>query len=196
MTPSIKSLPFAGAIVLGLAFSASLFGADPPPPDATAETPVELESEPGKLPRTVEEARGRARLLHEVLHGVLQVVHRDFFDPDDRDRIPSGSLEEVFEVVKELRGVELRWLGVNGRTMDADHEARDRFERAAVKALATGKEEFEALEGNRFRFAGSIQLHGTCLKCHVPNRRSLEDRFAGLVISMPVDIQRTAGEEE
>ena len=33
------------------------------------------------LPTGVEEARGRAQLLHESIHGTLQLVHRDFFEP-------------------------------------------------------------------------------------------------------------------
>jgi hypothetical protein len=30
------------------------------------------------LPATIEEARGRARWMHEGFHGALQVMHRDF----------------------------------------------------------------------------------------------------------------------
>lgn len=147
-------------------------------------------AEPGAAaenqPETAKEARGRARLLHEAIHGALQLTHRDFFDPDNRDRIPSATLEEMFDVMKETWGVELRWLGVNAKTMDVDHEPKNQFERDAVVALGDGKEEFERVEKGIFRYAGAIQLHNSCLKCHVPHRRSLEDRTAGLVISMPI----------
>jgi len=145
---------------------------------------------PPPLP-DVDEARGRARLLHETLHGALQIMHRDFFRPEDKTPIPSAALEDVFKVMAETWKVELHWLGVNARVMDAEHEARDDFEKDAVKVLATGAAEHEAVEADRYRFAGSIQLHNACLKCHVPNRTSLEDRFAGLVISMPV-LSKTA----
>ncbi len=144
------------------------------------DSPVAKEN----LPTTVEEARGRARLLHESISGSLQLMHRDYFDPDDRDRIPSATLEEMFEAMNESFGVKLRWLGVNARTMDVDHEPQDQFERDAVAVLAKGKDEFERMEGKDYRFAGAIQLHNTCLKCHVPNRRSMEDRTAGLLIRM------------
>ncbi len=136
------------------------------------------------LPATLEEARGRARLLHETIHGTLQVMHRDFFDPDDGDRIPSASLEDVFEELAQNRGVEIRWLGVNATTMDIDHEPRDDFERDAVSALSAGDEEFEAVEDGRYRRVGVIVLHNVCLKCHVPARTHLEDRAAGLAITM------------
>lgn len=132
------------------------------------------------------EARGRARLLHEVVRGALQVMHRDFFDPDDRDRIPSSSLEDIFEGVADSFGVELRWLGVNAKVMDVDHKAKDEFEKRAVAALAKGKREFESIEENTFRFVGAIRLHNACLKCHVPFRNSLETRIAGLAISIPI----------
>ncbi len=140
----------------------------------------------GKVPATVEEARGRARLLHETIHGTLQLVHRDFFDPDDRERIPSATLEEVFEDLAENRAVELHWLAVDGKTMNVDHKPRDAFEKKAVAALKSGKEEYEAVEDGRYRHAGAIVLHNVCLKCHVPNRKTLENRAAGLVISMPI----------
>ena len=136
-------------------------------------------------PATVTEARGRARLLHALIHGTLQVVHRDFFDPDQRDDIPSASMENVFDDLEENWGVTIRWLGVEGKTMSVDHKPKDAFERKAVDVLESGKEEYDAVEGNRYRYAGAIVLHNACLKCHVPNRTSLEDRTAGLVISMP-----------
>jgi len=137
-----------------------------------------------KAPATVEEARARARLLHETIHGSLQVVHRDFFDPDDRTNIPSKTMKDVFKVLSKDYGVDVRWLGVEGKTMDVDHHPQDDFERNAVAALKGGKDEFEAVEEGRYRHAGSVQLHNRCLKCHVPNRTSLGDRKAGLVISM------------
>ena len=133
---------------------------------------------------TVQEARSRARLLHETLHGTLQVMHRDFFDPDEMDKIPSASLEDVFKELARKQGVKAHWLGVDGQTMNIEHLPQDDFEREAVKAISSGKKEFEAVEGNRYRHAGAIVLHNVCLKCHVPNRSSLEDRAAGLVISM------------
>ena len=145
------------------------------------------------VPATVDEARGRARLLHETIHGSLQVVHRDFFDPDNRDRIPSATLKDVFAVLAASHGVEVRWLGVQGKTMDVDHRPKDEFERKAVAALDSGEQEFEAVEGDRYRHAGVIHLHNRCLKCHVPQRTNLEDRVAGLVISMRFGAKRESG---
>lgn len=136
-------------------------------------------------PDTEIEARGRARLLHEVIHGTLQVVHRDFFDPNGRDAIPSASLEEVFEDLEEEWDVRIRRLGVEGKTMSVDHKPKDDFERKAVEALQSGKLEYARVEEGRYRYAGPILLHNVCLKCHVPNRTTLENRTAGLAISMP-----------
>lgn len=49
------------------------------------------------VPATVAEARDRARLLHETIHGALQVMHRDYFRDDAKLTIPSKSLEDVFQ---------------------------------------------------------------------------------------------------
>ena len=157
----------------------------PPPGDRVATTGTEED-----LPTTVVEARGRARILHETVHGVLQVVHRDFFRDDQRLSIPSRSLEDVFKELERGSQVKMHWLVVNADAMNVDNAPRDDFEKDAVRALASGKQEFEAFEGNVYRFAGSIRLASQCLKCHVPHRTSTEDRAAGLVISMPLRAAR------
>lgn len=138
------------------------------------------------LPTTIGEARCRARVLHETIHGALQVVHRDFFDPNQRLSIPSRSLQDVFKELERRFQVKVRWLVVNADAMNVDNKPRDGFERDAVKAIATGKHEYEAVEGDVFRFAGSIRLPSQCLRCHAPRRTSTEDRAAGLLIAMPL----------
>ena len=135
---------------------------------------------------TMEEARARARLLHETIHGALQVMHRDFFHEDEKLRIPSRSLEDVFVELTRSHNVELRWLAVNTDAMNIDHNPKTEFEKYAVKALSSGEEEFELGANNIYRFAGTIRLSSVCLKCHVPNRTSTKDRAAALVISMPL----------
>jgi hypothetical protein len=148
------------------------------------EAPAKAKEESGLVPATVVEARGRAKLLHETIHGVLQLVHRDFFDPDEMDFIPSATLDELFADLAEKQKVKLHWLGVEGKTMSVNHKPQDDFERKAVAALKAGKIEFEEVGGERYRRVAPIVLHNSCLKCHVPNRQSLEDRVAGLAISM------------
>ncbi|MDB4526671.1 hypothetical protein N9183_00465 [bacterium] len=85
----------------------------------------DLEATSALLPSGVEDARGRARLLHESIHGTLQLVHRDFFDPNDHDFIPSATLEEVFKDLSKKQKVDVRWLGVEGKTMNVDHKPKD-----------------------------------------------------------------------
>lgn len=142
--------------------------------------------------RTVGEARGRARLLHETIRGTLQVMHRDFFDEDDARAIPSSSMEDVFKELSLGFDVDVKWLVVNTDIVNVDHQPADRFEKEAAKALAKGKSSFETTESagsgtlNRYRYAGQIHLRSQCLKCHVKRRTNNEDRVAGLVISMPL----------
>ena len=136
-------------------------------------------------PTSVVEARSRARLLHETIHGTLQIVHRDFFDEDDAHAIPSASLEDVFHELATHYNIELKWLIVDTDVVNVDHQPEDEFEKAAVKAL---QNYHEAVEANRYRFAGSIRLASQCLKCHVKHRTSTEDRTAGLLIAMPIRV--------
>jgi len=143
------------------------------------------------LPKNVDEARSRARWMHELIRGSLQVMHRDFFGDGDDDSLslPSQSLDDVFDEMSRSWDVDIRWLGVNAM-QGVDHRPKDRFEEAAAKALEDGAEEFDAIEGSKFRFAGKIKIHNQCLKCHVRNRTTLEERVAGLVIGFPMDIKK------
>lgn len=132
------------------------------------------------------EARARAKMLHELVRGTLQVMHRDFFDEDNAHAIPSASLEDVFHEMSESYDVKIKWLIVNTDVLNVDHEAETEFEKAAVKALAAGRPFAEKSTADRYQFAGAIRLSSQCLKCHVKRRISNEDRTAGLVITMPL----------
>ena len=137
-------------------------------------------------PASVQEARGRARILHETLHGSLQVMHRDFFREDEGLKIPSRSLEDVFSELSRSYGVKLSWIAVDLKAMNVDNEPQSEFEKAAAGALKSGKEEFESVTNDEFRYAGRIRLSATCLSCHASRRSSNDDRAAGLVITMPL----------
>ncbi len=135
---------------------------------------------------TLAEARTRAKMLHEMVRGTLQIMHRDFFDEDDAHAIPSASLEDVFHEMSETHDVTMKWLIVNTDIVNADHEAETPFEKAAVKTLAAGEPFAEHRTATRYQFAGPIRLGSQCLKCHVKRRIRNEARTAGLVISMPL----------
>lgn len=153
---------------------------------ATRRTQAEGDSPVRIAPATVDEARGRARLLHETIRGSLQVMHRDYFNDESPAAIPSSSLEDVFDELARSFHVEARWLTVETDILNVDHKPVGKFEQQAVKALAAGETEFESIDGRAYRYAGAIRLSSQCLKCHVKNRTSTESRTAGLVLSMPV----------
>jgi hypothetical protein len=134
----------------------------------------------------VAEARLRSRLLHETIHGALQVMHRDFFRAEQTRHIPSASLEDVFDELESTWGVRIKWLAVNANIMSVDHRPKTEFDRLAVRAIGEGREMVDASDGGVYRYAGKVVLGNTCLKCHVPDRTSLEDRMAALVITMPL----------
>lgn len=150
-----------------------------------------LPGEPSKtaaiVPRpSVDEARERARLLHGTIHDTLQLVHERYYREDEGLVIPAASLKRVFQGLAERNGVELRWLVVDARAMNVDHNPRDDFEKEAVKALVAGKDEHELVADGVYRHVGLITLKSECLKCHLPARSSNKSRAAGLVIAMPV----------
>jgi hypothetical protein len=160
------------------------------PPDDAGQTSVGDEEAVRTVQlATIDEARARARLLHETIHATLQIFHLRYYREDEGLPLPARTLEFVFREVDRSHQVKLRWLAVNAQAMNIDHKPKDDFEKDAVKALASGKDEFELVENGVYRHVGAITLSAECLKCHVPNRTSLEDRAAGLVIAMPVKVK-------
>ena len=132
------------------------------------------------------EARVRAQLLHAAFDGVLRVMHRDFFRKGDSKAIPSESLKDVFKTMAEEQGVSIRWLASEETVMNVNNKPEDEFQKRALKAITGGEKEVTAVEKDRFRYAGVIVLQNQCLKCHVPDRTNLNDRFAALEITMQV----------
>lgn len=185
-SPTSSPLRLFAVPALALALLAGDIGPTSRADDKKPATRTSAAKAPANLPKTLEEARGRARWLHEVVHGALQVMHRDFFDEDLVERsLPSQSLDDVFAEMSRSHSVEIRWLGVNA-TRGKDHLPKDRFEEQAAAALLSGQTEYEAVEKGRYRFAGHIRLQNECLKCHVRDRTTLEDRVAGLAIAFPM----------
>lgn len=162
-------------LLLLLTFNAGPLKADEPAKPASQE----------EFP-TVNEARGRARLLHETMHATLQVVHREYYREGEALKIPAATMRQVFRELENRQKVELRWLAVNAQAMNADHKPRNDFEKEAVEALSAGKEEFERVEGGVYRLASTIALTSDCLGCHAPNRKSNKDKAAGLIIAIPL----------
>jgi len=185
-SPSKSDMNYSARIasVLIAAFMLSHFAAHARRPDG--ESSSGSSSETFAPPMTTAEARSRAKLLYETIHGTLQVVHRDFFDDEVSHKIPSASLEDVFSELAKDYDLKLKWLVVDTDVVNVDHLPEDDFERSAVAALKSGESQFEAVEADRYRFAGPIRLASQCLKCHVKNRSSTSDRTAGLLISMPL----------
>ena len=165
-------------------------GSDAAPPDRSHNSAEEDKRAPEdgiQSPATVQEARARARLMHETIHVTLQIVHHQYFRDDEGLHIPARTMKSVFKELDRSCDVKLRWLVVDAMAMNVDHKAKDEFERNAVKALASGKDELEVFENGLYRHVGSITLSSECLGCHLPSRTSTEDRAAGLVISMRVE---------
>ncbi len=170
---------YAGLMIL-LGIGSLTFAMGEGPPHDPAKKPGEAERPSPAA------ARLQAESLHTAIHATLQIVHHRYYREDEGLPIPAAILKDVFGELEEERRVKLRWLVVEGRAMNSDHKPRGQFEEDAVKALKSGKKSFERVEGGTYRRAGAVTLSNLCLKCHVPDRTSTEDRTAGLIISIPV----------
>jgi hypothetical protein len=178
-------------VVLSIAagFMLATIGAGATPPGKSSEasnTKPFSETIAAPLP-SVDEARGRARLLYETIQATLQVVHHEYYREDEKLPIPARALKKVFRELADRQKVEIRWLAVTGQAMNQDHLPQTDFEKKAVSAIASGAEEYELTDNGIYRHASVITLTSECLKCHLPNRTSTKSRAAGLVIVMPIE---------
>lgn len=189
----IRATSVSAAAVVGLTALAAAAALDVRPAPQEAERPVvakpveRIAVEPVEL-IAVEEARGRARLLHDAYESTLHVIHRRYFDADEKDAIPARALEDVFKSVDEANGTTTRWIAVNTPPMNVDHAPREGFETDAAAALGEGRTEFEAVEGETYRRAGAVRLFASCLKCHESGltKQIRKERVAALVIRLPL----------
>lgn len=191
-----------GAMCVALAMSAEPEGQAPGEPDPkqpaaeqpAAEQPADA-TEPAQAaeeakPLSVEAARERAKLMHEMYHATLHVMHDHYFH-DSRAVVPARALEDVFEEMAFSRKVEAKWISVNTRAMSLRHEPESEFEKKAAEEIGAGKEEYERIENGYYQRAAAIQLTAGCVNCHVGffKQPPKSPRFAGLVIRVPVSDQ-------
>ena len=136
---------------------------------------------------SVEVARDRAKLMHDIYDATLEVMHHRYFH-GDRATVPARAMEDVFSYIQRKSKTEARWISVNLKPMSLDHEPETDFEKQAAKTLATGKSDVEKIEDGYYRRATPIPLTGGCLSCHggLARKPSEKPKFAGLVISIPV----------
>lgn len=141
---------------------------------------------PAATKPSVDEARGRAKLLQESITSTLKVIHHEYYREDEKLPIPARTFRKVFQELAEKQHVELRWLAITGAAMNVNHNPKTSFEKAAADAIGAGADEYEATDDGFYRRVGVIPLTSECLKCHAPNRTDVKTRKAGLVIAIPI----------
>ena len=136
---------------------------------------------------SVEVARDRAKLMHDIYTATLEMMHDRYFH-GERAFVPARAMHDVFSEMKRQSKVEAQWISVNMKAMSIDHEPKSEFEKMAAKEIAGGKSELEVVENGFYRRAGAIPLSDGCISCHGGFLRepSKSPKFAGLVISVPV----------
>jgi hypothetical protein len=142
-----------------------------------------------KLPRvSLEVARDRAQLMHDIYSATLETMHRRYFH-GDRAVIPARAMQDVFKTIERDNHSQAHWISASLAPMSIDHEPKTDFEKHAAGKLAKGEEMVETIEEGYYRRAGSIPLTSGCVGCHggLFAGTSSTRKFAGLIISIPVD---------
>lgn len=148
----------------------------------------ENESGTGSKDRiTIETARDRAENMADVYESTLEMLHHRYFHRD-RSLLPARAMEDIFADMKRRTKIEARWISVNTRAMNIDHEPDTDFEKQAAREIAAGKPSFEAVEEKMYRRVSAIPLKSGCVGCHAGSfaASSKTPRFAGLVVSIPL----------
>ncbi|MEX0818750.1 MAG: DUF3365 domain-containing protein [Pirellulaceae bacterium] len=136
---------------------------------------------------SIEVARDRAKLMHDIYAATLEVLHHRYFH-GDRAIIPARAMQDIFSEIERQSKTEARWISASMKPMSVDHEPKSAFERRAAKEIAAGTDQLEVVENGYYRRAGAIPLRGGCIGCHGGffKAPSKTPKFAGLVISVPI----------
>jgi hypothetical protein len=136
---------------------------------------------------SVEVARDRAFVMHNIYAATLDVLHHRYFHRD-RAIIPARVMHDIFDEVERTSKTEARWISASMKAMSLDHEPKSDFEKKAAKAIAAGTKHLEVIEDGYYRRATAIPLGSGCVSCHggFSRKQSETPKFAGLVISLPI----------
>lgn len=183
-----SSIRLSLCVMMVYCLSLSLFADEAKSVQKTDGEAAEAEIDQKVVKRlSVKEARERSKLLHNVYSSTLDVMHHHYFR-EDRSAIPARVMIDIFAELEEKESIKARWISVNTNAMSIDHKPADEFEKQAAKVIASGKEGYELIENGVYRRAGAISLmNRDCLGCHLGFGVSAKkDRFAGLVITIPI----------
>jgi len=176
----------AGVLCLAVALRA-----EPPVSESggsSSGTPAASDSRVDAKDRvSVEVARDRAKVMHDIYAASLEMMHHRYFHRN-RAIVPARAMEDVFDVIKGQSNVEAQWIAVNMKAMSIDHVPKSDFAKKAAKEIAAGKPELEVVEDGYYRRAGAIPLATGCVGCHGGffKESTKTPKFAGLVISVPI----------
>lgn len=148
---------------------------------------------------SLQAARERAGLVHEIYAATLETMHHRYFN-EDRAVVPARAMEDIFARIRRQSQVDARWISVNTKPMSIGHEPKTDFEKQAAKEIAAGKEQVEIVEDGHYRRVGAIPLTGACIRCHDPFSLSptakVGPKYAGLVISVPIGAGEVEGDSD
>jgi len=189
MPKTASSLLTAGLLTATGWFAAQVgstpgLGQSPPAPEFHRESELDP---PARDKLSIDQARDRARLLHDVSIAALESMHRTYFQRE-KSIIPSFVMEDVFGQVKRQWKVEAHWIAVNMKAMSVDHEPKTPFEKQAAREIAAGETAYEEIENGIYRRAGAVPLGAACVNCHGGFFRDPGNapKYAGLVISLRI----------
>ena len=176
-----------------------------PPPEgaAVAEDTPSAEDATGTAdpthrvePVSLEQARERAKLLHQVYAATLEAVHTNYFE-GCRGVAPARAMKDIFRDVEQESGIQARWISASFKAMNIGHEPQTEFEKHAALELARGADPVETVEEGFYRRAAGVPFQGSCIGCHSENFGSTSPRrkYAGLIISIPVIAEDAAASE-
>ena len=159
---------FTSLLVLTAAVLAPIAAAPRPAPKVTPvpSTGFGRRDEPLSL----EEARRTVSLLHDVYLTTLRHVHRRFPVSAGQPVVAALVIRDIQKELSSRGPVRSRFLAVDTRAMNPDHNPKDDFEREAVSALRRGSSRVEAIDGDQLRVATTVSLGGDCFPCHATEK--------------------------
>ena len=152
---------------------------------AQAETPAAKKEGPA-----VTRAKKQAKMLDTLYKTAIVIITENYVDGSE-DLAAGDAFQALFKTMKDNGFHEVRLLDATGDPVDSDNEAKNDFEKKAIKALLDGKPIYEKIvkEGDKRYLMSATPIPvvmDKCTMCH-SNYEGVKGPIGSLALKIPLE---------
>ena len=152
--------------------------------------PTQLTAQPQEDDPALKRAQKQAKMLDTLYKTAIVLITENYVDGSE-SLAAGDAFQALFKAMKDNGFHEVRLLDATGDAYDPDNEAKNEFEKKAIKALLAGKPNYEQVveEGDQ-RYLWSATpipvVMDKCTICH-SNYKGVKGPIGSLALKIPVE---------